>query len=157
MSLGIKCFNCSGDTILDPTIMQTQACSGRHKGETTRGLFSSNDSPPAACQKCFVFRSQSRYLFINSIPFNFHVHTFSRPIKYSPPSYIIPALTQVSQSAVRSPQVWPQNKLHKQFSINTFDAKNILFTHLRTHLIINNYPCSRSLMHAYHLFLPLYK
>ena len=134
MSLGIKCFNCSGDTIT--RIMQSSGLRWPPHGETTRGLLSRNDSPLAACQKCFVSRSQPHYLFINSI---LHIH-LSMSIHF--------------HKCRQIPSNWPQNKL------NNFQSIHLMLKIFYLHIYTSNhkyYPCSRSLMHAYHLFLPLYK
>ena len=139
----------------DPTIMQTidtilpscrpRPCWPGH-GETTRGLFSRNDSPLVRSVLCSAL-NLTIYL---STPYSFiHVHTFSRPMKYS-----LLYHSCFDTSAVRSPQVWPQNKQ------NNFQSIHLMLKIFYLHIYTSNhkyYPCSRSLMHAYHLFLPLYK
>ena len=155
MSLGIKCFNCSGDTIT--RIMQTLACSGRHTGEQ-HGVCLGAMTLHLQLVRSVLCSALNLIIYL-STPYSFiHVNTFSRPMKYS---LLYHSCFDTSKSKCRQIPASLASKQTKQFqSIHlTFDAKNILFTcYISTHLIINTYhPCGRCLMHAYHLFLPLYK
>ena len=155
MSLGIKCFNCSGDTILRscrPLIRSYDhadpGLAGRHTGKQ-HGVYLAAMTLHLLEVFC-VPLSISLSIYQLHIHLSFiHVHTFSRPMKYS-----LLYHSCFDTSAVRSPQVWPQNKQ------NNFQSIHLMLKIFYLHIYTSNhkyYPCSRSLMHAYHLFLPLYK